>query len=59
MSKNTIHLWWDGTWRYSEEYSETCDAWKGDDYLVVDIPEDITYDGIDEWCCRYLEENFK
>lgn len=59
MSSNTIYLWCDGTWRYSEEYSETYDAWKGDDYLVVDIPEDMSYDEVDVWCWQHTKESFK
>lgn len=54
---NTIYLWCDGTWRYSEEYSEIYDDWKGDDYSIVDMPEEMTYDEIDGWCWELTKEN--
>lgn len=56
---NTIYLWCDGTWRYSEEYSDVYDSWKSDDYSIVDIPEEMTYDEIDDWCFEITKGNFK
>jgi hypothetical protein len=35
-----IYVWPDGSWCIADEYCETADTWRGDDYYSLVVPED-------------------
>lgn len=50
MNTITVYVWPDTTWRYSDEYSEENDSWKGEDFVVIDnFDSSMTYEDIDEY----------
>jgi hypothetical protein len=44
-----VAIWPDGTWVFFEDIEDT----EGDDYMVVDLPEDI--EDIDAWAYRQAQ----
>ena len=49
-----IYIWPDGSWVWSEDYSEPEDAWKGDDFYVRYVKEDLTEEEIDALVLKEL-----
>ena len=42
-----VYVWPDGSWVWSEDYSDLEDTWKGDDFYVRYVKEDLTEEEID------------
>lgn len=49
---DTVYIWPDASWMYAHEYSDWQDAWKGDDYAIVEAPVDATEEDIDAIALR-------
>lgn len=50
-----VYAWCDATWRHEEEYSDFGDAWKGDDYVVLYVPEEYDDEEIEQYVLDYFE----
>ena len=49
-----IYVWPDGSWMWSEDYSEPEDAWKGDDFYVRHVNASLTEEEIDALVLKEL-----
>ena len=51
MSNNVeVLVWPDGSWMYADDHEDVVDAWRGDDYFTMSVPDTLDEEGIELLC---------
>lgn len=52
-----IYVWPDGTWVAVDDYCEVADAWRGDDYYTLDVPDSILHEDVDTYVAEHGQDS--
>ena len=44
----TIYVWPDASWVYAQDFCDYQDSWRGDDYAILEVDDQLEEDQIDQ-----------